>query len=72
MTSFVSGHVITSRECLELALECARLSQKATDAQVRDMLAAMAKTWVKLADVDGGPRRLVEQLKDRTHKRKAA
>jgi hypothetical protein len=63
---------VDRKENLQRSLECARLSQKATDAQVRDMLAAMAKTWVKLADVDGGPRRLVEQLKDRTRKRKAA
>ena len=52
MTSFVSGTVITSRECLELALECARLSQKAADITVRDTLAAMAKTWVKLANAE--------------------
>ena len=58
------------KEYLKRALECARLSQKATDAQARDTLAAMAKTWVKLADVDG--ERLVEQLEDRTRKRKAA
>jgi hypothetical protein len=57
---------------LERALECARLSRKAADVIARDTLAAMAKTWVKLADVDQGRRTLVEQFEDRTRDRKAA
>jgi hypothetical protein len=60
------------KQYLQRALECARLSQRVGDDLTRDTLAAMAKTWVKLADADHGPRRLVEQLEDRTRKRKAA
>jgi len=71
MTSFVSGHVITSRECLELALECARLSQKATDITVRETLAAMAKTWVKLADTERA-RALVDGWDDPERETKVA
>ena len=38
---------MTSRECLQRALECARLSQNLPDAMSRDTFAAMAKTWLK-------------------------
>jgi len=60
------------KQYLQRALECARLSRRVGDDLTRDTLAAMAKTWVKLADVDHGPQRLVEQLEDRTRKRKDA
>jgi hypothetical protein len=60
------------KQYLQRALECARLSQRVADDRTRDTLAAMAKTWVKLADADQGPQRLVEQLEDRIRKRKAA
>ena len=34
-------------ECLQRALECARLSQRAADVKTRDTLTAMARAWVK-------------------------
>ena len=43
---------MTSRECLQRALECARLSQNLPDPISRDAFAAMAKTWIKLADTE--------------------
>jgi hypothetical protein len=61
-----------TKQYLQRALECARLSQRVGDDLARDTLAAMTKIWVKLADADHGPQRLVEQLEDRTRKRKAA
>jgi hypothetical protein len=43
---------MTSREYLQRALECARLSQNLPDAISRDSFAAMAKTWIKLAEAE--------------------
>ena len=54
---------MTSRECLERALECARLSQNLPDALARDTFAAMAKTWLELADTEQA-RALVEKWDD--------
>ena len=54
---------MTSRESLERALECARLSQNLPDALARDTFAAMAKTWLELADTEQA-RALVEKWDD--------
>ena len=58
---------MTSRECPQRALECARLSLKLPDAISRGTFAAMAKTWIELADTEGA-RSLVHQLEGRTRK----
>jgi hypothetical protein len=58
---------MTSRECLQRALECARLSQNLPDAISRDTFAAMAKSWLELADMEQA-QALVDQLEDRTRK----
>lgn len=62
---------MTSRECLERALECERLSQNLPDAISRDTFAAMAKTWTKLADVER-VQAVVDQRDDHEHMRKIA
>jgi len=59
------------KEYLQRALECARLSQKAADVSARDTLAAMAKTWIKLADTERA-RALVDQWEDRARMKKIA
>ena len=62
---------MTSRECLERALECERLSHNLPDAISRDTFAAMAKTWTKLADVER-LQAVVDQRDDHEHMRKIA
>jgi hypothetical protein len=62
---------MTSRECLQRALECARLSQNLPDAIARDTFAAMAKTWVRLADTERAEA-LVDQWDDHVRKKKIA
>ena len=62
---------MTSREYLQRAFECARLSQNLPDAISRDTFAAMAKAWVKLADAERA-QALVDQCDDHEHKRKIA
>ena len=62
---------MTSRECLQRALECARLSQNLPDAISRDTFAAMAKTWLKLADTERA-RTLADELDDSEQEKKVA
>jgi hypothetical protein len=52
---------MTSKECLQRALECARLSQNLPDAISRTTFAAMAKSWIKLAEAE----RALDQWDDR-------
>jgi len=52
---------------MQRALECARLSQNLPDAISRDTFAAMAKSWLELADMEQA-QALVDQLEDRTRK----
>ena len=62
---------MTSRECLQRALECVRLSQNLPDAISRDTFAAMAKTWIKLARTEQAEA-LVEQWDDHVREKKIA
>jgi hypothetical protein len=61
------GEQMTSREYLQRALECARLSLSLPDAISRGTFAALAKTWIELADTEEA-RSLVDPLEGRTRK----
>ena len=43
---------MTSKECLQRALECAQLAESSPDAISRDTYAAMAKTWIELSEAE--------------------
>jgi hypothetical protein len=60
-----------ARECLQRALECARLAQNLPDANSRDTFTAMAKTWLKLADMEPA-RALVDEWDDPEPEEKTA
>jgi hypothetical protein len=62
---------MTSRECLQRALECARLSQTLPDAISRDSFAAMAKTWIKLSESER-TQALIDESDNHARKKKVA